>query len=92
MACAPLKTTPVEFREALEETFFLGLRMTRGVDLIDVSREYGAEAVNSLMPIISELEASKLLVRDRNVIRLTPRGRLLSNEVFERFISPAERV
>ena len=27
-----------------------------------------------------------LLERDGDVIRLTPRGRLLSNEVFERFI------
>jgi coproporphyrinogen III oxidase-like Fe-S oxidoreductase len=30
-----------------------------------------------------------MLSREGNVIQLTPRGRLLSNEVFERFIAAA---
>ena len=36
---------------------------------------------------MAELAAAGLLHIEGNVIRLTPRGRLLSNEVFERFLT-----
>ncbi|HXZ40794.1 MAG TPA: radical SAM family heme chaperone HemW [Terriglobales bacterium] len=86
LAAAPFKRTPVDKQAALEETFFLGLRLTRGVDLEKVSVEFGASAGASFEPVILEMVQAGLMERQRNVIRLTPRGRLLSNEVFERFI------
>jgi oxygen-independent coproporphyrinogen-3 oxidase len=87
MAGAPLKGTPISSREALEETFFLGLRLTRGVDLKDVSGRFGADAEDIFDATIRELESSGLLERQGDTVRLTPAGRLLSNEVFERFIN-----
>ena len=86
---SPLKRSLVDKQAALEETFFLGLRLTRGVDLEQVSGEFGESAVAAFQPAIIELLQSELLEQRRNVIRLTTRGRLLSNEVFERFISAA---
>ena len=85
MAGGPLQTTSVSAQAALEETFFLGLRLNRGVDLKQVKKEFGSMIDNST-DAISECVESGLLEREDDVVRLTPRGRLLSNEVFERFI------
>jgi oxygen-independent coproporphyrinogen III oxidase len=71
---------------ALEETFFLGLRLNQGVDLKHVAKEFGEAAIGAVSHSISDCVASGLLEREGDVIRLTSRGRLLSNEVFERFI------
>jgi coproporphyrinogen III oxidase-like Fe-S oxidoreductase len=92
VAGASQKTIPVSPRAALEETFFLGLRLTKGVDLKTVASEFGESAIDNLSGTISERERSGLLEREGDVIRLTPRGRLLSNEVFERFILTTDSV
>jgi oxygen-independent coproporphyrinogen III oxidase len=89
VAGSPLKRTPVDKQAALEEAFFLGLRLTRGVDLEKVSGEFGPSAVAALQPAIVELIQAGLIEPRGNAICLTARGRLLSNEVFERFISTA---
>jgi oxygen-independent coproporphyrinogen III oxidase len=87
---SPIRT-PVPVAAALEEIFFLGLRLNRGVDLKNVAKEFGEAAVGAVSESISDCIGSGLLEREGDVIRLTPRGRLLSNEVFERFIvSPTE--
>jgi oxygen-independent coproporphyrinogen-3 oxidase len=75
---------------AIEETFFLGLRLARGLDLREVWAQFGKPAESEFEEAIAELIQLELLERDDNVIRLTARGRLLSNEVFARFIDPAE--
>jgi len=72
---------------ALEETFFLGLRLTRGVRLADVEAEFGVEQVAELRGVIAEVIGDRLATLREGVMRLTPRGRLLSNEVFEKFVS-----
>jgi oxygen-independent coproporphyrinogen-3 oxidase len=79
--------TVVSAGAALQEAFFLGLRLNRGVDLKEAEKNFVAEAVANYSETISELLSSKLLESEDTVIRLTPQGRLLSNEVFERFIS-----
>jgi coproporphyrinogen III oxidase-like Fe-S oxidoreductase len=43
-------------------------------------------AVDAWAPVIADLVADGLLLRDRDSIRLTSRGRLLSNEVFQAFL------
>jgi len=83
------KKTPVPVQAGLEEAFFLGLRLNRGVDLKAVAAEFGEGATGALSATISECVASELVHRSGDVIRLTQRGRLLSNEVFERFILDA---
>jgi oxygen-independent coproporphyrinogen-3 oxidase len=71
---------------ALEEAFFLGLRLNRGVDLRNLAQEFGVEAIAACQPVIDDLVVSGLLERYGTGVRLTTRGRLLSNEVFERFV------
>ncbi len=87
LAAGPLKQTLVSPPAALEEAFFLGLRVSRGVDLTQVAAEFGEEAVAEFSATITEFVRTGLLGRQGNAIQLTPRGRLLSNEVFEKFIS-----
>lgn len=90
VAGAPLQPSRVSRGMALEETFFLGLRLNRGVDLGCVAREFGDDALASVEQTTGELVASGLLESAGQWVRLTPKGRLLSNEVFERFIDLAE--
>jgi len=84
LAGAPLQRTLVSLPAAREECFFLGLRLNRGVDLREVAQKFGEYA--EIQEIVSELCAARLLERQGTSIRLTDRGRLLSNEVFERFL------
>ena len=92
VAGGELRKTLISQREALEEVFFLGLRLTRGVDLTTVAEEFGPKAVSGVLAVIDDFVRSGLLQRSAEVIRLTPRGRLLSNEVFQRFIAIDESV
>jgi putative oxygen-independent coproporphyrinogen III oxidase len=87
IAESALKLIVVNRQAALEETFFLGLRLNHGVDLDQVVAEFGDGALKNTFPTIDDLEGLKLLVRHGNRIRLTSQGRLLSNEVFERFLA-----
>jgi len=73
--------TVVDRAAAAEEEWFLGLRLNRGVDPKRTSRDFSTA--------IGELVRDGLLEGAEGRVRLTTRGRLLSNEVFERFISPA---
>lgn len=75
--------------QALEESFFLGLRLNHGIDLRRLRSRFG-EQLDIYATTIEELTSSGLLRRDGEHLQLTPRGRLLSNEVFERFIREEE--
>ena len=86
MSAAGLKRTAVSRQAALEETFFLGLRLTRGVNLRELAKKFGEEAIDNPRAAIAEFIEDGLIEQGGDFVRLTPRGRLLSNEVFERFI------
>jgi oxygen-independent coproporphyrinogen-3 oxidase len=71
---------------ALEESFFLGLRMNRGVSLARLRSYFGDVAIDGYRPMIAELLQDGLLEQVGDRLCLTSRGRLLSNEVFGRFL------
>ncbi|HKU23982.1 MAG TPA: hypothetical protein VJQ54_00855, partial [Candidatus Sulfotelmatobacter sp.] len=79
--------TLVSRSAALEEAFFLGLRLNRGVDLVEIAGEFGEQS--EIRRTIAELEGKGLLECVGESVRLTGRGRLLSNEVFQAFLAPA---
>ncbi len=86
LAGAPPESTIVSTRQAIEETYFLGLRMNCGVELLAIKEEFGIDAVDGYREEIAALVANKLLWLEDGWLRLTPRGRLLSNEVFAAFL------
>jgi len=89
VAGSPLDRSVIAREIALEENFFLGLRLNRGVNLRQVSATFGNDAVENLRPTIAGVIADGLLFQESDHIRLTLRGRLLSNEVFQAFLAPS---
>ncbi|MBV9572783.1 MAG: radical SAM family heme chaperone HemW [Acidobacteriales bacterium] len=87
MAGAEPERTPVSTHAALEEAFFLGLRVSAGVDLEAMRAEFGAATLGEFAHTIKELVNDGLLEKEADRVRLTTRGRMVSNDVFERFIS-----
>ena len=88
LSAAPLKKDVVSRQDAREEIFFLGLRLNKGLDLDEVRERYGLDS--ELDEVIAELCDGGLLNSHNEKVHLTERGRLLSNEVFERFIADAK--
>jgi oxygen-independent coproporphyrinogen-3 oxidase len=83
--------TVVSATAFLQEAFFLGLRLNRGIDLEELRKEFGKAAVDTQAEVIADLVGLGLLQSEGARVFLTSRGRLLSNEVFQRFLS-AEKV
>jgi oxygen-independent coproporphyrinogen III oxidase len=73
----------------LEESWFLGLRLVEGVSLPALRREFGDDTIAAFDEVIGELVADRLLMREGDRVALTMRGRMLSNEVFGRFLGVA---
>jgi oxygen-independent coproporphyrinogen-3 oxidase len=70
----------------IEEAWFLGLRLNEGVSLPALRREFGNPAVHAFAPVIAQLVEEGLLVQHADRVALTSRGRMLSNDVFARFL------
>ncbi len=70
-----------------EEAWFLGLRLNEGVNLAELRDEFGAERVATITEAVAELVDRGLLTSDGETVRLTAQGRLLSNDVFQRFLT-----
>ncbi len=77
------RTTP-ELERA--ETMILGLRLTHGIWRAAFRERFGADPVAAYREAVGESQALGLLQVDDVAIRLTPRGRLLGNQVFMRFL------
>ncbi len=126
---APQTMTPVSAQAAIEESFFLGLRLNRGIDLERLSTEFSAafgsakflnvnchpersegpavcrksakasasrymfsqDVIGVWQSAIQQCLQEGLLEQQGTTLRLTGRGRLLSNEVFARFLTRKER-
>jgi oxygen-independent coproporphyrinogen-3 oxidase len=69
-----------------EEAMFLGLRMNEGVDLEALGAEFGAELVHGAEAALGDVEEAGLVEREGSWLRLTARGRMVSNEVFSRLL------
>jgi oxygen-independent coproporphyrinogen-3 oxidase len=66
---------------AFEEELFLGLRLVEGVDLSAIEERYGMAP-----DALQDLQAAGLVQFGGNRMSLTARGRMASNEVFERLL------
>jgi oxygen-independent coproporphyrinogen III oxidase len=74
---------------AFEESLFLGLRLNEGVDLNLLRGDFGDAMLEGAMPALHEVRDAGLLELSPGRMRLTPRGRVLSNEVFSRLLLPS---
>ncbi|WP_409301779.1 radical SAM family heme chaperone HemW [Peribacillus sp. SCS-155] len=72
--------------EKMEEELFLGLRKTKGVSLEGFKNKFFVEMTDIFRQAITEQMEKGLLVMEDGYVRLTRRGRLLGNEVFQSFL------
>ena len=72
--------------ERLEEALFTGLRLTRGVDMRDVGRRYGADVWQRYGERLTPYVEAGLLRREGAILRLTREGMLLANEIMAVFV------
>jgi oxygen-independent coproporphyrinogen III oxidase len=75
--------------KAFEEALFLGLRLNDGVDLRFLRDQFGNALLDDAMPALLEVRDAGLLELNSQRLRLTPHGRLVSNEVFNRLLISA---
>lgn len=88
----PPETAWLSPRRRHEEAWFLGLRLNRGVSIAGLAAEFGSQPVERALKTVAHLTERGLLSTDGEAVRLTPQGRLLSNDVFQEFLetSPLE--
>jgi oxygen-independent coproporphyrinogen-3 oxidase len=77
---------PLARADAMAEYLFLGLRMSDGVLYRSFAQEFGAGLTDIFGQKLTALLGQGLLTADTCGIRLTRRGMLLSNQVFQRFL------
>jgi oxygen-independent coproporphyrinogen-3 oxidase len=76
----------IETALEMAETVIMGLRLSEGVEFDEFKRRFGCDLSSLYGRQLKELVAWGLLEENERSIRLTLRGRLLGNEVFERFL------
>ncbi len=69
----------------MAETLMMGLRLDDGVSVADFVHRFGETPAHVYGDTIAELTSLGLLETADGCLRLTPRGRILGNEVFRRF-------
>jgi oxygen-independent coproporphyrinogen-3 oxidase len=77
----------IDMEEQVEEFFFLGLRQSEGIDLNLACERWGAAALAPWADRITQLERDGWLIREGGRIRLSRRAYLVSNEIFQEFVS-----
>jgi oxygen-independent coproporphyrinogen-3 oxidase len=87
---AAAKVTTIERDEEIKETMMMGLRLTEeGITRQDFLARFGTTPESVYDQEIAELIGLGLLEWDQKTnerLRLTPRGRILGNQVFLRFV------
>jgi oxygen-independent coproporphyrinogen-3 oxidase len=74
-------------RGASAEALFLGLRLlARGVDLAEHRARFSRDVRSDYAADLARFDEAGLIELDGDVLRLTPAGALLSNEVFSAFV------
>jgi len=77
-----VERTELNDEEERSESIFLGLRLMRGLDLEDYRSRFGADLRAEYSSELVRLSDAGLIEIDEDLMRLTKRGALLSNEVF----------
>ena len=77
-----VERTTLDEEDARSESIFLGLRLMRGVNLENYRARFGKDLREEYDAELGRLREAGLIEFDRDLLKLTTRGALLSNEVF----------
>jgi putative oxygen-independent coproporphyrinogen III oxidase len=81
-----LEVHEVTKQEQMEEEMFLGLRKSKGVSFEGFGAKFHVEVTDIFGNAIEEQVNKGLLIIEDGYVRLTHRGKLLGNEVFQSFL------
>lgn len=70
----------------IEEELFLGLRKVEGISRIAFENKFNQNLISVYGQVIDEQIENGLLENDGDYLRLTKKGMILGNEVFEKFL------
>lgn len=77
----------VDREDEMAEHMLTGLRLTReGISMFGFEQRFGVPIADVYGPVIARFEQQGLLCREADTLRLTPRARLLSNQIFVEFM------
>ena len=82
---ARAKEEKLSEKQMLAETIFLGLRLAEGISVSDLNDKFDISLDRMYAHTIEDLK-SKGLLEGEGQLKLTPKGVLLSNEVFSQFV------
>ena len=77
-----VERTELSEDDVRSEVIFLGLRLMSGVNLESYRAQFGGDLRDQYNGEIDRLKEAGLIEIDSEILKLTPRGALLSNEVF----------
>jgi oxygen-independent coproporphyrinogen-3 oxidase len=77
---------PVTINDSMEEFMFLGLRMIEGISKEDFKKRFNTPFEEVYGMQLKKFTSLKLLYDDGEMVKLTPRGIDISNQVFEEFM------
>jgi oxygen-independent coproporphyrinogen-3 oxidase len=83
------KNSATVYREEIDvasEFIFLGLRLTKGIDLDEYEKRFGVNLIEKYFEDFQRLEDLDLIEFAGNRLKLTNKGSLFSNEVFTIFV------
>jgi oxygen-independent coproporphyrinogen III oxidase len=86
-----LEENQISKEEAMEEEMFLGLRKTEGVSKRKFFEKYNLMIEDVFQVQIDEQKRNGLLEETEEFIRLTHKGKMLGNEVFQAFLTLSNR-
>ena len=75
-------TPEIRFKDAL----IMGARLVRGLDLKLLGKRYNIDAEAFVRDTLGDLSSSGLYIIEKGKLRLTPKGLVLSNIVFSRWV------
>src|SRR2546426_5562998 len=81
-----VERTNLSEEDARSESIFLGLRLMRGLNLVEYRSRFGFDLRNQYGADLYRLCDAGLIEIDQESMRLTTRGALLSNEVLTTFV------
>ena len=80
------ETEYIDYKKAMEEFMFLGLRRIKGINISEFSKRFDIGIDRIYGKQIDMLKDQGLLIVDGDSIRLTDRGIDVSNSVFVNFL------
>lgn len=76
----------VDFCEKMSEYMFLGLRLTKGISKTDFLDEFNQDIFIRYADVMDKLKKKRLIETAGEVVRLTPLGLDMANQVFVEFV------